>query len=240
MNSKTIFLDFDGVLFDSAKESYLLARYVSDGISPFDEIDIKDYAEYMKHRYLVANSWQYYYLMTLLRDESIKNSDEFEEKYIQLTTNRNITSDNAFDVKFQGMRKTLINEHYEFWRKLETPFPFFYKIKKLDNTENIFIVSTKNKEAIIRKCKEYDFNLVSDNIVGKETLKNYPSKQDFLQKFMNKNGIKDAVFVEDNENNLNLCKNIKNLKLCLAGWGYVSPRAKGMTEEEIISVIKGE
>ena len=98
-------------------------------------------------------------------------------------------------------------------------------------------MSTKNKEAIIRKCKEYDFNLVSDNIVGKETLKNYPSKQDFLQQFMNKNGIKDAVFVEDNENNLNLCKNIKNLKLCLAGWGYVSPRAKGMTEEEIIHRI---
>lgn len=237
---KTIFLDFDGVLFDSAKESYILARAVFDGISPFDEIDTKDYAKYIKHRYMVANSWQYYYLMLLLRDESIKNSEEFEKKYLQYTTNRNFRADNVFDMKFQSLRKTLINDHYDFWRKLETPFPFFYEIKKLDNPDKIFIVSTKNKEAIIKKCKEYDFNLVSDNIVGKEILKNYTSKRDFLQKIIEEKGVKEAVFVEDNENNLNLCKGLDNLKLCLAGWGYVSPEANGMNENEIMSVIKGE
>lgn len=240
MENKIIFLDFDGVLFDSAKESYLLARYVFDSISPFNPIDNIDYAKYMENRYLVSNSWQYYYLMLLLRDISVKDSTELKEKYLQLISNRDINADNEFDKKFQGMRKTLINEHYEFWKSLEMPFPFFHELKKLNITKNIIIVSTKNKEAIIKKCKEYNFNLINDNIIGKEILKGYKSKHEFIEKFMKENSINKAIFVEDNEDNLNSCRNISNLKLCLAKWGYVSPNANGQSEEDIIKLIQEE
>lgn len=87
---------------------------------------------------------------------------------------------------------------------------------------------------------EYGFELTPENIFGKEVLKDYESKQNFLREFMHKNKIEKAIFVEDNEKTLNSCKNIKNLELCLAKWGYVSPAAKGLSEDEIIKAIKGE
>ena len=48
---KTIFLDFDGVLFDSVKEAYLLSRCAYDGILPQEPINELEYSRFHKYRY---------------------------------------------------------------------------------------------------------------------------------------------------------------------------------------------
>ena len=63
-----VFLDFDGVLFDTVKEAYLLSRYAYDGISVFDDIDTDEYFVFEKLRFLVTNSWQYFYIMKIIKN----------------------------------------------------------------------------------------------------------------------------------------------------------------------------
>ena len=114
---KTIFLDFDGVLFDSTKEAYLLSRYAYSGISVFDEIEQNDYRLFCNYRYLIGNSWQYYHLLNALKSTDIVV--EFQ-KHIKARSQ----ADKNFDLEFQNARKRLIAEHLEFWQELDTPYPF--------------------------------------------------------------------------------------------------------------------
>ena len=63
---KTIFSDFDGVLFDSVKEAYLLARFAYYGISPDKPVVQDEYYIFRKYRYLNTHSWQFYYFFLLV------------------------------------------------------------------------------------------------------------------------------------------------------------------------------
>lgn len=227
----TAFLDFDGVLFDTAKEAYLLARYAFYGVSPFEEINNAEYQKFYQNKYLVTNSWQYYYLMKSLEFEKI------EKKFNQFIKNR-INDDLIFDKKFQTCRKDLMQNHFDFWNSLDKPYPFFDEFKKLQNSLNIIIVSTKNQKAIYERLKQLDFNLPLEKIIGKEILEHYKSKGEFLNEYITKNNIQSAIFVDDSQENLYSCKNIKGLELFLASWGYSNPKYIGKNCDEIIKIIK--
>ena len=55
-----IFTDFDGVLFDSVKEAYLLARYAYYNIPIKDKIDENYYQKFKKYRYLITHYLKIY------------------------------------------------------------------------------------------------------------------------------------------------------------------------------------
>lgn len=232
---KAIFLDFDGVLFDTVLESYLLARYAYSGISPFEKVNEKEYKIFHENRYLITNSWHYYYIMKII-EENIINKSIFKNKYLSYIANRDIQNEKLFDKKFQAMRGILINKHYNFWKHLDRPYKFLEELKKIDLKSRIYILSTKNKLAIINRLKDYQFLIDENNIIDKDILKNYNSKGEFLNKFINKNNIDSAIFIDDSMDNLDSCKDITNLDCYLADWGYTE--FDGYSENEVISIIK--
>ena len=64
-----LFLDFDGVLFDTVREAYEVCRSTPSFLrQKFDE---KQYAEFLKFRPLVGPAWNYYFVMT-----AITNNDK--------------------------------------------------------------------------------------------------------------------------------------------------------------------
>jgi FMN phosphatase YigB (HAD superfamily) len=69
MKDKVLFLDFDGVLFDTLKEVYLINRKLFLGVDLFDEVDEKNYQLYSKYKYLVYNIWMFYYYNPLLFED---------------------------------------------------------------------------------------------------------------------------------------------------------------------------
>ena len=75
MKDKVLFLDFDGVLFDTLKEVYLVNRKLFLGVDLFDEVDEKNYQLYSKYKYLVYNIWMFYYYNPLLL--TIYNYNQF-------------------------------------------------------------------------------------------------------------------------------------------------------------------
>ena len=238
MKDKLLFLDFDGVLFDTLKEVYLVNRALFSNIDLFSEIDNKNYALYSKYKFLVYNIWMFYYYNPLLFSNT--NENEIISKYSEAISNRNIEKEKLFCEEFLNLRANLVKNHYDFWNSLETPYDFFYEIKKLYEEKNIeiVVVSKKNKKSILQRFHSYDFKINEDKVFAREILDKYPSKGEFMNEYMCKNNFKEAIFVDDNYNNLKTCDNYSNIIQILALWGNAQPNLSGYTQETAILEIK--
>ena len=210
MNDKILFLDFDGVLFDTIMEVYLVNRFAYKHIDLLDEIDEKEFKLYSKYKYLVYNIWMFYYYNPIVFN--CLNEEKIVEKYNFALNNRNLEEEEKFCENFLNIRKNLVENHFEFWKNLEVPYGFFFEIKKLYDEKNvdIVIISKKNKTSILERFETFNFNLPSKNVFAREVLRDYSSKGEFMEEYMRKNSKNSAIFVDDNINNL---KNINNPKI---------------------------
>ena len=235
MEKKILFLDFDGVLFDTLKEVYLINRYIYKGIDLFDKVDEANYELFSKYKYLVYNIWMFYYYNPLI----FNNCENIIDNFINALSKRNIKAEEDFCNDFLKVRANLVKNNYDFWKNLETPYEFFYEIKKLYEEKNpkILIVSKKNKTSIIERFNSYNFNISNDDIYAREILDKYSTKGEFINEYMNKNGFDEAIFVDDNNNNLKTCDNYSNITQILALWGNSQPNLKGYNQAQAIDKI---
>ena len=216
MSGIIIFLDYDGVLCNSVKEAYLLSRYAFYDISPFQEIDESQYQEFKKFRPSITNSWQYYNFYS-----------EKKESYNSITQ--------SFNDKFLAMRKELMTNHRDFWLSLETKTPFLDRIKPLIEMKpnNFRILSTKNREAILEKFSSWGLDLPSEYIYDKKDLVNI-SKGMFIKELR----IKNAILIDDSEENIDSCKSVDNITAILTSWGYAKSSQNGKNEDEVLKIIQ--
>ncbi len=236
MNKKVLFLDFDGVLFDTLKEVYLVNRRLYSGVDLFEEVDKDNYLLYSKYKYLVYNIWMFYYYNPLIFD----GCENIVKNFSNALLNRDIKAENAFCDEFLKIRADLVKNNYDFWKSLETPYDFFFEIKKLyeANKPEIVVVSKKNKAAIIERFQSYGFNLPEEKVFAREILDKYSTKGEFMVEYMNQNGFESAIFVDDNNNNLKTCDKYPQIKQILALWGNSQPDLKGYSQIEAIEEIK--
>lgn len=236
MKEKVLFLDFDGVLFDTLKEVYLVNRYLYKGISLFDEVDKMNYQLYSKFKYLVYNIWMFYYYNPLLFDDC----DDIAKNFSSALLNRDIKKEEEFCAEFLRIRADLVKNNYDFWNSLETPYDFFFEIKKLyeEKKPEIIIVSKKNKASILQRFASFGFDLPQDKVFAREILDKYPSKGEFINEYMLENNLKKAIFVDDNNNNLITCDKYPNIKKILALWGNSQPDSVGFSQDGAIYEIK--
>lgn len=233
---KTVFLDFDGVLFDTLKEAYIICRHAFCGTDYFVPVEKDEYDRFYRYKYLVYNSWQYYYVMKILSEDKNISDISFIEKYNYYMDNRDNRKEDEFDEKYYSAREDLIKNYHKFWDSLESPFEFFYFIR--DNKEiNPVIVSKKNKSAIEYRLNQYGANISSDNIYGKDELEDYPTKADFIAEYMRSKKVEKTVFVDDNSHNLKPCEKYPQITTLLAGWGNIAIDETGLTEEEVEEVL---
>ena len=134
MENKILFLDFDGVLFDTLKEVYLVNRNEYLKTNLFDKVDEEEYQLYSKYKFLVYNIWMFYYFNPLIFDKIPEN--EIIPRYKKALENRDIKAEENFCKRFLDIRANLVKNHYDFLKNFETPYEFFYEIKKLKETAN--------------------------------------------------------------------------------------------------------
>ena len=223
-----IFLDFDGVLFDSVKEAFLLSRFAYKNISLLYNIDNKEYQNFKNLRYLITKSKHFLNIWKML-EQNISDKNYFYND-VQNTTDKEYEE---FDKKYVNARVELINTNFEFWDSLDKPYDFFFKIKNLNESPDykFVILSNKKKLPIQNKLKKY--NVSNIDVYANEDIL---SKSDFITSYMKKNHIEKAIFIDDSQKNIDECKNINGLKTYLAGWGYVEKG--GYSENQIIEKIK--
>lgn len=212
MSKTCIFLDYDGVLSDSLKEAYLIARCAYSGVSVKSPINQEEYKRFREYRPIVVNSYLYYYFFEPDGDKS----DEFNKKFL-------------------AVRKELMENDTEFWKSLESPLPFLEKIKPLIEKypQRFRILSTKNKDAIIEQLHKYGINFNTDFVFGKFEIKNL-SKGEFINSLK----VEDAILIDDSKENIESCKKYEKIRGYMANWGYVKNPKDGFCEEEILDIIK--
>ena len=207
-----IFTDFDGVLFDSVKEAYLLARYAYYNIPIKDKIDEKHI--------------------------KVSKTDKFENLYNKLLNQDISTNIRNFDKKYVQAREALIKDDYEFWDSLDIPFKFFYQIKELaENKEYKFIILT-NKKRLPVKNKLEKYNAKNFELYANEELQQFKNKAEFINYYLKKYNIQKCYLIEDSIDNINNCKKYPQIQCLLANWGYINPKETGLSKEEIINYIK--
>ena len=228
-----IFSDFDGVLFNSVKEAYILSRYAFENVEFHVPLNPDEFEVFCTFRYLITHSWQFYYIFKLIKEKiSQKN---FENRYFDLlnTFDKNAT---VFDEKYSYGRQLLIQQDYDFWDSLDTPYEFFYKLKDLSETHNVIILTNKKRLPVENKLKKY--NADKFKLFSNEDLKNFKNKAEFIHNFMLEHKIQKSILIEDSIDNLRDCQKYENIKPVLVDWGYILPAAKGKSLDDVILEIK--
>ena len=231
-NNKTvIFTDFDGVLFDTVKEAFLISRKAYKGISTFDEIEKKEYKNFCKLRYLITTSWQFLYVWKMIDTNQLESN-----VYTEFITNATPSEYMDFENKYVEIRKDLIDNHFDFWDSLDSPFHFFFELMQIAKSKKVIILTSKNKLAINKKLLKFNFSNIE--VYGKEDLVIWETKADFIQNFISKNNFKSCIFIEDSVQNIQDCKKYSFITPLLVNWGYIPPTSQGVSEQEVLSILK--
>lgn len=236
--SKVIFSDFDGVLFDSVKEAYILSRYAYDNIDFKEIIQESEFQFFRKYRYLITHSWQFYIIFKLIKQKI--NDEEFELLYYNLLSEKVKKEAFKFDEKYVRGRELLLKTDYTFWDDLDIPFDFFYELKKLSEQIDykVYVLTNKKRLPVLNKLKKYG----AENIIlfAQEDLIKYKNKAEFINEYIYINKIKNAILIEDSIDNINDCEKYKNIKTILVDWGYISSKQKGTSLQDVLRIIQEE
>jgi len=207
MRKTQIYLDCDGVLIDSAYEAYSVMCL--SGGSKAMPTNSKEFKLFQQLRPRVTHAWHYRYVWNII-------NDSHEAKKISIPDSPT-DSDIKYQETFRSKRSLLKNDCYKDWLDLHRPFPFLKAIATLMNEESFTVLTTKDAisvESLLSHFAQWkNINIIDSRatllaskgeIIKKLTIKSVPS-----------------LFIDDSIQNLESAKDIKNIKLLWATWGYV-------------------
>ena len=228
--NRAIFLDFDGVLFDTVKEAYAVAMFALDRAKETSEIDYDsdEYGLFKKYRYLINPAWNYFYLIKTIDMYLKDNSIDIEKKYKKDVLSAQKIGYEDFENKYFASREKIKNNNYQYWLSLNEPYPFLSVVPKLihKSPNSVFIITTKDRPTVLKllAINGIDFNPLQ--IFGRESYDKYGGKLQIIEDLAAKHNIKEALFVDDSSEHLSSCKSMKGLTLLQPDWGYVSSKDK--------------
>lgn len=220
---KALFLDFDGVLFDTATEAYYISclTYFQDP----EKIRFggHHYDLFKSFRYLTGPAWHFYYLMKAI-DTHLKQRKNIDRAFRDFLKNSSAREYTEFEKTFFKNRMSLQQSNYSFWLKLNTPYPFLevFRISLLQKKNLcIYIISTKDERTIIDLLRANGVSFPEQRVMGRAAFEKYQNKGNIIRKIMREKEIVNAIFIDDSVDHLRECAHIKNLKLIQNSWGYI-------------------
>lgn len=241
MHRRAVFLDFDGVLFDTVREAYCVSMLASGIARLPDKIDFRSlhFTYFNKYRYLIVSAKDYYYYLKTIEKKINDEQIDFEKHFKQQLRGVDIRAD-YFERALFNKRDYLKKRHFRYWMSLNAPYRFFWRVKKYLNRKEhrVFIITTKDEKTVSRLLSHYRISMPDARIFGRTSYNKFKSKINVIKYIQKKYGIKASLLVDDSKEHLALCEQIKGVSVMRAGWGYVSPQNRVSNEKEVIGVIK--
>lgn len=239
---KAIFLDFDGVLFDTIKEAFAVSMITSGRYKRISEIDFLSefYNLFQTYRYLVSDAWNYFFLIKTI-DEKMSNPDiSIINKYNEFIKDAGVDDYKAFEKEFFITRGILRENSFTEWLNLNSMFLFLKKLKKIiEEKKKLFhIITTKDGGTILKLLQTEKIPFDKKNIFGRDFFSMYKRKSVIIEQIMREKDIKEAIFLDDLASHLEPCKRIKNLKTVQVCWGYNSLECEKGCEDDMIRIIE--
>jgi hypothetical protein len=232
-----IFLDFDGVLFDTVREAYAVAVISIGKYNSIDEIDfeIEHFKNFKKLRYLISPAWNYKYLLEALGSE--KNLISMQSTFLERLSTSKKEDYEKFENDFFATRTLLRTKHYEKWFRLNIPFPFLYKIKYLfyEYKNLIYIITTKDKATVLKLLSLEGVEFNEKRVFDKEDYKKYGSKKNIIENLISPNA--QNIFIDDSDKHIQDCSQIAGLKCFQPDWGYVGLESQTINHKSIVKEI---
>jgi len=222
-DNKAVFLDFDGVLFDTIKEAYVLCMFACEKSKSPEGINFSSghYRLFKNYRFLIRHAWDYHPLLGAI-DKKLRCPSICVQKEFKFLSSRRISIHRSFERCFLRIRKHLKDRRYKYWLSLNKPYGFLRGIVKLINTKNrsFFIITTKDKDSILRLLRVYGIRLPAANIYGRESYLKFKSKGNIINFVKHRDHLGRCIFVDDSREHISTCKEIPGLDIIHAKWGY--------------------
>jgi hypothetical protein len=212
MLNSHIFLDCDGVLIDSAYEAYTV-MCLNVGSKP-KPLDSKDYSLFQQLRPSVTHAWHYRYVWNFISNPHDPVVFSIPKKPSEI--------DIKYQNNFRTTRTLFKNDCYQDWLKLHSPFPFLKSISNLMNKDIFTILTTKDASSVkslLGHFVQWENLRIIDS---RDTLS--VSKGEIINKLVFQNV--QSLFIDDSMQNLESAKDIDNIQLVWATWGYVEKAFK--------------
>lgn len=211
--SPMICLDFDGVLFDTAKEAYIVANEAYFGK------DVEKYAQFLLLRPFVVSAWQYLLIFDLISKNL--NNEVLLKNYKQQSMLKPTSRDITFEKKFNSVRERMIHEDKSRWLKLHEPYDFFRLIKPMliKCPQYFQIVSTKSRKFILELLLDQGIFWNDIQVLDRDNFKECgESKAEVLKRYFN---TMPVLFIDDSCKHLNEVELLSNVEVIPANWGYI-------------------
>jgi phosphoglycolate phosphatase-like HAD superfamily hydrolase len=215
-----ICLDFDGVLFDTANEAFVIGSKAFFGHEAIFDNSKVNYKRFLLLRPFIDSAWQYHKVFELLIDDLSDKDILIKGK--QVLKQQIETEDREFAVKFHSFRNELLKNNFTKWIDLNKPYEFFHHLKPLlvKFPSMFYICSTKSSDFISEILYFNGVNFDINRIWGRETFEaNNNSKAEILENKFNKS--EEILFVDDSPRHVMDVQRLKNVEAILAKWGYL-------------------
>jgi phosphoglycolate phosphatase-like HAD superfamily hydrolase len=234
---KLIFLDFDGVLFDTVREAYVVAVITSKKYNSINEIDFKTehYRNFKKLRYLISPAWNYKYLLEELElNHSLKKTKSNFLKSVLTALKEDYKN---FESIFFDTRNNLKKNYYKEWSRLNTPFSFLIEINFLfyDFKDLVYIVTTKDKSTVLRLLSLEGLEFEEKRIFDNKDYEKFGNKRNIIQSLMSYDA--KGIFIDDSDKHIESCSKIRGIQCFQPDWGYVDLNSRTTNCKIIVSEI---
>jgi CMP-N-acetylneuraminic acid synthetase/phosphoglycolate phosphatase-like HAD superfamily hydrolase len=228
-----IFLDFDGVVVDSATEAYAMAMLTTGKIKMLSELDLtSDHAiRFLVQRCHIGPAWNYHYLLKAIDDDK-------DESFAALLPNEAGKDAKRFQEQFFATRQVIRNHFWDQWLGLNKLYEGAAKLINIINENiNVVIVTTKDEATVQALLIKYGTTR-EVQIYDSKTYEEFGCKSFFMDDYIKKNSIKRSLFIDDSKSHLDKCSWVEGLNTLQAQWGYVFPEDYLDNKDEVISAIQ--
>ena len=227
---RAVFLDFDGVLFDTIREVYAVSMIALDSSTNIKDInfDSKHFEKFSKLRYLVGPAWNYYYVMQAINKEPLDSSRDLEIEYKSLLDQTLLGEYGPFEKKFFLARQYLREKEHKYWLSMICTYNIVDDLRSILSQfkEQFFLVTTRDKDSVLDLLSLNNLDIPESNIFTKKEYALNNSKANIIQDLIKKYKIEESLFIDDLEEHILACGEIENLSTLQAKWGYVVPEKK--------------
>ncbi len=245
---KLLALDFDGVISDSAPESYVVAMrtwcefvpetrltdrsdvFLSSRTPTARQVASESLYQEFLERMPLGNRAEDYAVVLASLDRGVDVPDQ--SAYDGFKTTLDADWLQQFHQRFYQLRQTLCDADVDGWHALMKPYPKLREILRAHAPEvELAIATSKDARSVRALLHAYEIeDLFSDErLLDKETGVNKVAHLEHLQaRFGFDYG--EMVFVDDKLNHLDHVASL-GVACVLAGWGYNGPREHALARE---------
>jgi hypothetical protein len=226
-----IFLDFDGVLFDTAREAYIVSRLAKNkDIYNIDEIE---YSRFLDARSCVVSAWNYEPIMNGLELglEGLEliafiNDKIFKGKSIEAA---------IFESEFFKKREEFQTKNRGDWLALSRPFPFWSLVLPIikENLDKFVILSTRDKGSIDEILAYYKAPVI--RVLSRLDYDYAGKSKANLIRSLSSDG--KSLWIDDSAQHLSEVEFCEDIKTIWARWGYVLAKDRFDNANEVIFAI---